>query len=293
VNRLDQLDLLVAGEGEPKPANAIINAERCALRGSAFKRKASMHARNILAAFRERSDKTKVTQAKANIVSERAKMQRSLADAVEAYRRGEGAAGDSRFRPYNALNRLALDALTPWRGGERERDAAVEFARQCRQAATQDFARSRTFWDAIMQPEALLVECLLDGSLAQSGDAGQAALKHVIQAYSEALSNLTATPRELDSVVSQMNLLATFCDALYVADGEKAWLRVAEALLELVQTLQPGTRPPDHRPLSEKRVTAMETPAAPTPPTEKSKAIPAARPVERKKGARTARKPRK
>lgn len=276
VNRLKQLDLLVSNEVKGEPGSAIVNAERCALRGGAFKRKASMYARGLLAAYRDSTDNAKALQAKEKMASEHSKMQQALVDAREAYRQGEGVAGDARFKPYNALNRLALDALTPWPEKEDERDAAVAaavaFARQCRQAAAQDFGRSRTFWDAIMQPEALLVERLLDGSLGQLGDAGKVALNEVLQAYREALSNLTATPTELDSMVSQMNLMATFCDALYVAGGDEAWQRVADALLELVQRLQPGIRPPDHRPLPGKPVApTTETPAVPIAPAEQSK----------------------
>jgi hypothetical protein len=254
VERLHQLDLLVAEQAAGKAAVAIVNAERCALRGSAHKRKASMYANSVLKAYRTQVNDGKsgpdsdALQAKVN-------MQEALTDAVEAYREGEGVTGDARFKPYNALNRLALDALTPWPPDKGEREAsiasAVALAQRCRQAATQDFARSGAFWDAIMQPEAILVGHLLDGSLGQPGEAGKAALNEVVQAYTEALSNLTATPTELDSVVSQMNLLATFCDALYVADGEQARTRTADALLEVVQKIQPGARVPDHRSLPE------------------------------------------
>ena len=295
VSRLNQLDLLVSNEAQGEAASAIVNAERCALRGSAFKRKASMHAKALLAAYRDRSEKAE--RAEAKIASERPKMQEALADAVKAYRQGEGIVGDARFKPYNALNRLALDALTPWPEIEDERKAAVAaavaFARQCRQAAAQAFASSLTFWDAVMQPEAVLVERLLDRSLAEPGDAGKAALNEVVQAYSEALSNLTATPTELDSVVSQMNLIATFCDALYVADGHAAWQRVANGLLDLVQRIQPGIRPPDHRLPGKPAASTTETRAVPAASAEQSKTPIDPGAPKRDIGARTARKPRK
>jgi hypothetical protein len=51
-----------------------------------------------------------------------------------------------------------------------------------------------------MDPESLLVERLLDRSLLQPGEAGEVACAEVVRAYREALSNLTVTPRQFDSV---------------------------------------------------------------------------------------------
>ncbi|MGH8515139.1 MAG: hypothetical protein ACREV8_14605, partial [Gammaproteobacteria bacterium] len=145
------------------------------------------------------------------------------------------------LKPYLALNRLVLDALTPW-DTQARKDAAIALAQQCKQAAEQAYARSADVWDAVMQPEAVLVERLLDGSFAKIGKAGQAAFDAVLDAYTAALRNVTIKPSELDSVVSQMELLSRFYDAKHVATHEAALKRTADRLVELVRRLQPASR---------------------------------------------------
>jgi hypothetical protein len=60
-------------------------------------------------------------------------------------------------------------------------------------------------------------------------------------AYWQSLTNVTIKPSELDSIISQMQLLARFYRALAVADGEGTKLRIAERLLNLIQRIQPGS----------------------------------------------------
>jgi hypothetical protein len=100
----------------------------------------------------------------------------------------------------------------------------------------------------VLQPEALLVETLIDGSLGQAGDIGQAAIDAVTQTYEQALANVTVKPSQLDSMVSQMELLSRFCDALAVAGGDAGLYRSASRLLELQRRLRPGRRQRDDRP---------------------------------------------
>ena len=95
-----------------------------------------------------------------------------------------------------------------------------------------------------MQPEALLVERVLDGTFGQPGDIGQSAFEEVARAYAETISNITIKPSQLDSVVTQLELLARCHDAMSKADGNASGRRVADRLLDLAQRLRPGrTRP--------------------------------------------------
>ena len=99
-------------------------------------------------------------------------------------------------------------------------------------------------WDAVMQPEALLVERVLDGTFGRADDGGQLAFDEVARAYAEAMSNIPVKPSEIDSVVTQLELLSRFHRALSVAEGNASGRRVADRLLDLAQRLRPGrTRP--------------------------------------------------
>ena len=104
-----------------------------------------------------------------------------------------------------------------------------------------------------MPAEALLFEKLLDGNFAVPGSAGQGHLDQVASAYAEALRNVTAKAVEIDSVVTQLELLSRFYDALSIPDGKNgAGQLVADRLLSLVRLLHPARparadRPPHAR----------------------------------------------
>jgi hypothetical protein len=244
ISRLEMLDRLVSAEAQKAPgapARTGVNAERAALRGSALKRKASLFARRLLARKRAAASDPK----RKKMLE---KMREALEASAEAYRLAEASPGDHRFRPYHALNRLALMALLPWKTPA-DRDAAIALAQQCRQAAAQSYARRPNVWDAAMQAEAVLVERLLDEKLGLTGDAGQAAFDEVVRAYEDAMSNVTIKPSELDSVLSQMELFSTFCSALALDDtAAAAFGRLAGRLRDLVQRLQPGRTPLEAQP---------------------------------------------
>lgn len=216
LDRLQKLEELLAVHAEA----ATSNSERRALCGSVAKRKASLSAKRVLESPAGEARDEAITA-----------MNAALAQSAEFYAQGEGKPGDATFRPYNALNRLAIAALLG-PANEAERLASVDLARRCRQAAGEAYARRADFWDAIMCPESLLVERLLDGSLSASGDAGQAAFDELLRAYDEALAGLPVTPKKLDSVVTQLRLLSTFCAARQVAQGG-GWQEAASHLTTL------------------------------------------------------------
>jgi hypothetical protein len=233
LRRLDGLDALVFGPDQPgsRPAVSPVSAERAALRGSAYKRRASLESRQLLRDDLPADERRRHAAA----------LVEALTEAARAYASGEGLPGSPSFRAYNALNRLALQAVVLPRADDTERDAAVLLAQRSGQAAALAHAASHSVWDAVMEPEALLIERLLDGSLALDGPEGDAAAQAVAQAYADTLSNLTIKPKDLDSVVSQMGLLSRFADALVRSrpDGD-GLSRMADRLIALANGIAPG-----------------------------------------------------
>ncbi|HOL36275.1 MAG TPA: CHAT domain-containing protein [Rubrivivax sp.] len=239
LTRLDRLEGMV-GAGCAAQAVAPLNVERSALRGSAFKRKAGVHARQALRAAEPSALVRGAVQA----------MREALAASARAYAAAAGSPGAARFDPYLALNRLALeasnaDAVETTAASD---SAALELARQCRQRAQDDFARQPDAWNATMPADALLVAHLLDGRLGRDDEAGHAAFDAVQRAYDEALRCYPLTPVQIDSLVTQLELLSRFFDARHLDGGLAAHRLVADRLLELVQRIDPGRAPRGDRP---------------------------------------------
>ena len=236
--RLNGLEKLVSA-GTHGLATPVFNAERSMLLGSVLKRRASLDARRLLAAAGE-GGKLANGPRERDIQHSAEAMAATLEQAVAAYRSAEGMPGDSRFSPAAALNRLALDALTPWSPDGVDRDAALALAQRCREDAALRQAKSPTVSGAVLLPESLLVESLLDDSLGRAGDGGQVAYEHLAEAYSTTLAELSLKPANIDTMVSQMALLSLFLDALGMLRDDDALRRTAQRLQDLAQVLQPG-----------------------------------------------------
>ena len=267
IGRLQTLDQLVAAEG-----GTLHNPERSALLGSAYKRLACVQARAVLLA----SDaSTRATAAEA--------MREALARSIQAYARDEGSPGSGQFDSYLALNRLALSALLPVPAGSATADAArdIALARQCGQDAQARFAQDGDPWRAVMQSDSAMVEALLDGSLGREGDAGQAALDKLVDNYAATLANLTLRPVQLDSVVTQMELLSRLADALWLGGGDAALYRMAGRLIALGQRIRPGLPARSDRPAAPASTASTGTVQA------ASKRSPATKAAGRKRATRT------
>ena len=266
LERLDGLDALVgaAVKGHPDaPAEPNVNSVRSALRGSAWKRKASLQARRLLSG--------RLGEAESDAA--RDTMMDFLQQAIHAYQSAEGSPGSSHFVPYLSLNRLALDALTEW-ASPAVRDAAIALAQQCRQSADQDFTDESGTWGAVTQPEAMLVEHLIKGTLGRDDDTGRVIFEEIAKAYADATNNITVKPSQIDAIVTQMDLISRFCDALSQGPGgSEAMALTADRLTELARRLQPGRTPRSDRPrgrvaaplgaqaVAVKRVPAKKAPA--------------------------------
>ena len=162
-----------------------INPERQALLGSALKRQALLAARS--------GEDWKLVAA-------------LLTRARDAYLHGEGNSAAPGWDPYALINRLQLDALLGARPSDNtDLDTCI--------AATRDrFQRSFRFFDAVMQADAVLTGWLLNGALPGAATEGQSssAAALLIGAYRDAIRSLSPAPRDLDSTVKQLALLAEF-----------------------------------------------------------------------------------
>jgi hypothetical protein len=141
----------------------------------------------------------------------------------------------------------------------------VDLAHQCRLEAQARYASEGDPWSAVMQSDAALTEALLNSSLGLDGDAGQAAIDKLSASYAATLANLTLRPSQLDSVVTQMELLSRFGDALWLGGGDASLYRAASRLLELRDRIRPGARPRGDRPPPAAGSAAKPMPAAAKP----------------------------
>lgn len=215
LQRLDRLDALTGH----------CTRERAALRGSALKRLAAV-AMQALPGAGSDDDAGRL-----------AEFVRILQSSAAAYRSAEGSVHDG-YSPYHALNRLALEALL----GDGSVAEARDLVHHCAALAARTPQRSGDPWGAVMQAEAALVESLIDGSLGAEGDIGVAACEALVQSYAQSLQAVGLKVRELDSLFTQMDLLARFADVLaaparpdFRADVLR---RVAQRLRELARAVR-------------------------------------------------------
>ena len=169
------------------------NVERASLVGAAYKRKAAIYARAIVAG-----------KEKGTVVKQ---FNDAVRASIQAYQAASGRQDDQRFDPYPALNWLALKSLDGPDG------ASAEVCRRCAEITNENFRRSPDFWQAVMAADACLVESLCTGVLNQAGNDGEQTLAKLWKQYADSLANLQIVPKDLDSVSEQLSLLALFFDA--------------------------------------------------------------------------------
>ncbi len=247
ITRLSDLLAVVAGApARPEPGAPGLNAERASLLGSAYKRRAGLHAR----------------------AGQVAAMGADLALSLAWYRAAARLDQAPEQHPYSVLNWLALTAWDPALAPDVDAARQLALAQRCADAANGKFRLSRDFWDAVMAADAQWTLALLRGELG-----GPAADEHVAQLhalYLEALSGVLLPLRGMDSVVQQLHLTAQ-CFAARGQHGDPAGspgaasdLRTARALHALGERLLPG---------STRSVPGAAAPApAPVPPAAKAAA---------------------
>ncbi|MBL8341076.1 MAG: CHAT domain-containing protein [Rubrivivax sp.] len=185
--RLEMLDRATADLLKPVRASS---EERSALLGSAWKIKADACAARML-------------RTHGGDAELRRGFIEALREASAAYGSVEGRPGQPDFKPYPALNRLALDAVRGFPDAA-ARSAAVEVARACATVARKGLEEHFDVWSAIMVPDAALTEHVIDGRLAAPGEPGRQAAHAVRDGYRSVLERTPIKPVELDSILGQM-----------------------------------------------------------------------------------------
>lgn len=224
--RLQHLHDLAGGD------EVCINSERHGLLGSAFKRRAFiLHLQAM-----PWSDIRPIVE-----------------EARKAYQGGEGPMDGPDFTPYALLNRLQLDVIL----GQAPEDLDDQLD-LVQHTAQQQFAKHFRFWEGITAADAELTRTL-HGSTALDDPADiQACALRLERCYRDAVAQLHPQPREFESVVDQLRILA----GLLAAQGDTrhldAMLRLlADRLLGLTQTASTPPSAPPSPPPQEVAPTAM------------------------------------
>jgi pimeloyl-ACP methyl ester carboxylesterase len=185
----------------------------------------------------------------------------ALSQAATWYRRAaERKLAGGEADPYPALNWLTVAAVL----GNVPPDAPGWLAR-ARAAAKERYAESRSIWDAVTLPDAALVEHLLDGALdAESGDG-------LVAKYRATFEETRATARERDSVLGQLDFIATMAPAGGIpAASVKQVQRIREELAEPVAGATADAAP-EQTPRKARATRKRASPKAKTPAAAKRK----------------------
>jgi CHAT domain-containing protein len=223
IQRLTQLALLTS---DPMPAAGMtsvaaaapLNSERAALLGSAWKRKAAVHARAYLA-HGANADFAAMTDA--------------LEHGARAYQATASQLGDTDLRPHPTLDWLCLWSLT---ATPEDRKPYVAHAQRCAAASTA-YTDEAGPYSALTVADAGLAVVLLNDALAGTNKEGDAALEGLASAYEDAFLQAIATPRERDSVIVRIRLLALFYRACEKARPASYGVSVGDRLDRLADRL--------------------------------------------------------
>jgi hypothetical protein len=186
-------ELIESGVRAVIAAGWAVNAERCTLLGSAYKRLASL--------LHTWTDQGSAEQPKG--------IREALEQSVQWYQRGEGDPQLPGFSAYNCQNRLALQAVL---GTAKPEEAKL--AIRAGENAAARYAQSRDYFDVIMQADGRLIAYLIDEPLQKPNAADTRAVEPEIVAYYQSVrEKLPETMRSFDSVLSQITLLIGFYEA--------------------------------------------------------------------------------
>jgi hypothetical protein len=242
---------------EPTPGT---NRERAGLLGSAYKRLAAVHARAAITAVDS---------------SARAAALRAMREALAASERwyfGPVTLDEAAPDPYTGINWLFLASLQP--ASAQQRAQRLAFAQRCAAEAARRFREAPDFCSANSAADSMLVQQLLQGEFSV-GTAAQAAAR-AERSYRDALLGLPVRPKQIQSTVQQLCLMALFHQALSTGRND-AHARTADSLGQLANALLPGACAPVGAAAEGAAATTAATAAAPSAPAPAA-AAPAAAP---------------
>jgi hypothetical protein len=146
-------------------------------------------------------------------------IRQALVLGAQWYAAGEGNLHQPDFNPYNAQNRIALQAVL---GTATLEDAKL--ARHAGQLVRERYVKSCEFWDMIMAGDGELIAGMIDESLMKVPKKEEEfdAARAIIDRYTELINQLPKSMRELDSVVKQILLLKNFVQKRAATEKRKA-----------------------------------------------------------------------
>ncbi|MCB1825190.1 MAG: CHAT domain-containing protein [Candidatus Competibacteraceae bacterium] len=214
IKRLRGLRDAADGEGEVS-----VNHERCALLGSAYKRLAGL----LDAWSSDTGAEDRPTGVK-----------QALEQATYWYGKGEGHPNQPGFSPYCAQNRLALRVVLL--GETTLAEAAL--ASQAGEIARQRYPVSRDSFDLLMVADGLLIARLIDGGLRKRPEEAE---REILDCYRDIREQLPESARQLDSVMTQIRLLAGFIEKRAAAEpGVEGLAALSNRLSRIAAELEGG-----------------------------------------------------
>jgi tetratricopeptide (TPR) repeat protein len=210
IERLQGLLRAAGGAGE------VVNSERCALLGSAYKQLASL---------------LEPWSSDVGTDDQPAGVRQALERAASWYQKGEGAPNQPGFSPYCAQNRLALRAVL---GDAKPAEAAL--ALQAGEIARQLYPGTRDYFDLIMAADGVLIARLVDGSLLARPDDAE---REILGCYRDIREKLPETERRLGSILTQIRSLATFVEKRAATEsGTEDFGKLAKQLRRIADLLE-------------------------------------------------------
>lgn len=260
---IQRLESLVSLTGVAPEAQQASSAERSALLGSAYKRKAAVHAMAYL------EPKGRLSDFEA--------MRRALQKSSAKYKTMASKLEDEIIRPYPTLNWLFLWSLT---AQPQERRAYLAHVQRCAEAANAAFADDPEAYNSTMVPDAQLLTALLNDSLVDAAEDSTATLDALVNAYEEALATSFVTPKERDTVVKQIRKMALFHRA-YEKRDKVPPARSVGARIETLANRLDLVRPPDAQTVPVDDI-ALDLATQVTPPAPRRKPGAKAKPSAKK-----------
>ncbi len=169
-------------------------------------------------------------------------------EARKAYLGGERPVDGPDFKPYSLLNRLQLDVIL----GQAPADLNDQLD-LIQQTTQQQFAKHFEFWDGVASADAELTRVLHDSPALDTPSSVQNCAQRLERCYRDAVAQLQPQPRQFESVVDQLRILAE----LLTAQGDTRHL---DEVLRLLTARLRGQEPPTAS-------TPSATPSAPVSAT--------------------------
>lgn len=176
---------------------------------------------------------------------------------ADCYREAHGASdGEPPFAvrdPYPLLNWMLAEVVRGWGGSPSDVDVAA-WLRAARAEGERRDRREPDFWSGAVAPDCAVLQHLLDGDLDQAAVRGP-----IVRAYA-ALRRRAASPREISSLVEQLEFLLAMTDLVADAGARR---RLRGGLERLRADVAAGASPPpDAAPALPDATTEARKPAA-------------------------------